>query len=308
MLRAAGIGPGDAVIVPSLTFIATAQSVALTGATPVFADVRRDGTLCPHSTRAALEALRQRGGPVPRAVLPVDLFALPADHDALSAICAEQGLRLFYDAAHSVGTLTPHGPCGSYGDGAATSFYPSKALGCYGDGGAVLTRDPDLAARARQIANHGVVAGQGHALIGVNSRLDTIQAAILLEKLTVFAAETDRRRAVALRYVAGLGTPCTLPRPGPGVDPVWSYYCITHPDRDGLKAHLAAQGIGSVAYYATPSHRHPAYVGFPVAPDGLPQTERFAAELLCLPMHAYLTEAEVDRIIAAVAGFCSAGS
>lgn len=304
LLRAAGIGPGDAVVVPSLTFVATAQSVAAVGATPVFADVCDDGTLDPDSTAAALDMLAaQANGPVARAVIAVDLFALPADHTALSALCAARGLRLFYDAAHSVGTLTPHGPCGTYGDGAATSFYPSKALGCYGDGGAVMARDPDFAARVRQIANHGVIPGQGHALIGANSRLDTVQAAILLRKLAVFAAETDRRRAIAARYATELGPLASTPQPGPGTAPVWSYYCITHPDRDGLKAHLADQGIGAVAYYATPTHRHPAYTGFPTAPGGLPVTERFAARLLCLPMHAYLTEAEVTHITQAVAAY-----
>jgi dTDP-4-amino-4,6-dideoxygalactose transaminase len=304
LLMAAGIGPGDAVIVPALTFIATAEAVVLAGATPVFADVRpSDATLCPDSARAAIAALRAAGGPVPRAIIAVDLFSLPADHRALSALCAEEGLRLFYDAAHSIGTDTPDGACGSYGDGAATSFYPSKALGCYGDGGAVLTRDAELAARVRLIVNHGNAGAAGHTLIGLNARLDTIQAAILIEKLSVFRAETARRRAIAARYRAELASVCAVPRVPPGVDPVWSYFCITHPDRNGLQAELAARGIGTVAYYATPSPRQPAYRDFPIAPGGIPQTERLAATLLCLPLHPYMTEAEVDRVIAGVTDF-----
>lgn len=230
---------------------------------------------------------------------------LPCDHRALSRLCASEGLRLFYDAAHSVGTDTPDGPCGSYGDGAATSFYPSKALGGYGDGGAVLTRDPELAATVRRLANHGLAPGLGHVAVGQNARLDTLQAAILLEKLASFEAETARRRAIAARYCAGLPPLCGLPAPAPGVDPVWSYFCITHPDRDGLRAHLERRGIGAVAYYATPIHRQPAYAACPMPPGGLPETERFAATLLCLPVHPYLTEAEVERVIAAVSGFAT---
>lgn len=304
LLMAAGIGPDDAVIVPSLTFVATAQAVALVGATPVFADVReKDMTLCPESTRAAIAALRNAGGPVPRAVIAVDLFSLPADHAALSALCGEEELLLFYDAAHSVGTQTPFGPCGLYGKGAATSFYPSKALGAYGDAGGVLTTDPAFAARIRQVAQHGAEGAAGHTRVGMNGRLDTLQAAILLEKLAVFGDENQARRAIAARYLAALDGSCGLPCVAGGVAPVWSYFCITHPERDALQAHLAAQGISAVAYYRVPTHLQPAYRGYPVVPGGLPMTEHLADRLLCLPAHAYLREDEVEQVIEAVTAF-----
>jgi dTDP-4-amino-4,6-dideoxygalactose transaminase len=304
MLMAAGIGPNDAVIVPSLTFIATAQAVALTGAIPVFADVREnDQTLCPESTRAAIAALRDAGGPVPRAVIAVDLFSLPADHGALAALCAEEELMLFYDAAHSVGTQTPFGPCGLYGKGAASSFYPSKALGAYGDAGGVLTTDPAFAARIRQLAHHGAEGAAGHTRVGMNGRLDTLQAAILLEKLTVFADETQARQGIAARYLDALDGCCGLPSVAAGVAPVWSYFCITHSARDSLQAHLAAQGVATVAYYRVPTHLQPAYRDYPVVPGGLPVTQHLADRLLCLPAHAYLREEEVARVIQAVQAF-----
>lgn len=308
LLRAAGIGPGDAVIVPALTFAATAEAVAVAGATPVFADVRpADSTLCPDSAARALAALRAEGGPRPRAVMPVDLFSLPADTAALADLCRAEGLRLFHDAAHSVGTDTALGPCGALGDGAATSFYASKALGGFGEGGAAMTDDADLAAAMRSLRNHGIEDG-GHARIGLNARLDTLQAAVLLEKLRLFDAETARRREIAARYRAELAGVCDLPEPPPGCAPVWSYFAVTHPRRDALEAHLAERGVGSVAYHARPTHLHPAYRGFPTVPGGLPITERIAGRLLCLPLHPYLTDDEVARVIEGVRSLPSEGA
>ncbi|MEM9435808.1 MAG: DegT/DnrJ/EryC1/StrS family aminotransferase [Pseudomonadota bacterium] len=305
MLRAAGIGAGDAVIVPSLTYAATAEAVALAGAVPVFADIRAsDMTLCPDSAARAIEATRAAGALTPRAVMPVDLFSLPADHAKLSELCNSEGLSLFYDAAHSIGTDTPLGPCGSYGDAAATSFYPSKALGCFGDGGAVFSQDATFAARARSIANHGVGKdAPGHALIGMTARLHTLQAAVLLEKLAAFDAETARRRDIAARYRAELAPFCTVPKVEEGCAPVWSYFAIHHPARDRLQAHLAENNVGSVVYYKTPTHRQAAYSSFPTVPGGLPETEACAQTLLCLPVHPYLSDDEVDQVIAAVKSF-----
>lgn len=301
LLRGWGIGHGDCVFVPSLTFAATAEAVALAGAVPVFVDVKDNGTICPDSLRAALAVVRpQRAA----AVIAVDLFSLPADHAALAQICTDAGIALFYDAAHSIGSESKHGPCGSYGDGAATSFYPSKALGCYGDGGAVFTRHAGFAAKMRAIANHGLVAGSpAHGVVGTNSRLDTMQAAILLEKLTVFDAETAARRRIAARYATELGAACTVPVADTGADPVWSYYAIRHPDRDGLQRHLLGADIRTVIYYRTPTHLHPAFAGYPVAPTGMQGTADFADRMICLPLHPYLTEAEVDRVIAGVQSY-----
>ncbi|HCY99505.1 MAG TPA: aminotransferase DegT [Rhodobacter sp.] len=301
LLRGWGVGQGDCVYVPSLTFAATAEAVVLAGAVPVFVDVTANGTICPQSLRDALAVPRAERSV---AVIAVDLFSLPADHAALSQICAEAGLALFYDAAHSIGSDSAAGACGSLGDGAATSFYPSKALGCYGDGGAVFTRHADFAARMRAIANHGLVTGSpAHGVVGTNSRLDTMQAAILLEKLKIFDAETKARRAIAARYAAALASVCTLPAADAGADPVWSYYAIRHADRDGLQRHLLTQDIRTVIYYRTPTHEHPAFAGYATAPAGLPATKAFADSMICLPLHPYLSDAEVDRVIAGVLSF-----
>lgn len=307
LLRAAGIGPGDAVIVPSLTFVSTAEAVLLAGATPVLADIdEATGTLCPDSAARALAGLPQ--GLRAAAILAVDLFGLPCDHRRLAALAAAQGLHFFVDAAHSIGTETPDGPCGTLAAASTTSFYPTKALGCYGDGGAVFLRDAALGAEVRAVANHGVLgagaAGPGgHARIGTNSRLDTLQAAVLLEKLAAFAGETARRRAIARRYRTELAGHCLLPEVAPGVQPVWSYFCIRHPERDRLQAHLAQRGVGSVAYYRVPTHLQPAYADLPRAPGGLPATLAHGASLLCLPIHPYLTEAEVSEVIGAIVSF-----
>jgi dTDP-4-amino-4,6-dideoxygalactose transaminase len=305
LLRGAGIGAGHCVFVPSLTFAATAEAVALTGAVPVFVDVDPGtGTLAPQSLRDALEMMRARGDIAPRAVIAVDLFSIPADTAAIAAMCRAEGLWHFVDAAHSIGTDTAEGRCGSLADASATSFYPSKALGCYGDGGAVFTADAGLAERARSIANHGVAAGSAtHQRLGTNSRLDTLQAAVLLEKLKVFDAELAARRAVAARYFAALGDVCALPVPPAGANPAWSYFAIRHPARDRLQQHLEARGIRTVAYYREPTHTHPAFAEAPVAPGGLPGTMAFAQSLLCLPMHPYLTQDEVGQVIAAVLEF-----
>ncbi len=303
LLRGADIGAGDVVFVPSLTFAATIEAVVLAGATPVFVDVDpATGTLCPESLRQTLAAGQFSG--TPRAVFAVDLFSLPADHRALLEIGAKAGMKVFSDAAHSIGTDTPDGPCGALTDGAATSFYPSKAIGCYGDGGAVFTRDADFAERMRAIANHGVYrGGSGHAVVGRNSRMDSVQAAIVMQKLSVFDTETARRRQIGARYRAELARVCTVPPVAQGVAPVWSYFAILHPARDALQTHLAARGVGSVAYYRQPNHTHPAFAGFAVAPGGMAGTQTFADGLLCLPLHPYMTDAEVDQVIAAVASF-----
>lgn len=305
MLRAAGIGPGDGVALPALTFVATAEAVRLAGAIPVFVDTDPEsGTLCPDSLARALAAATEGALPTLRAVLPVDLFSLPADHMRIGALAQAQGLVHLVDAAHSYGGMAAGGPCGTQGLAASTSFYPSKALGCFGDGGAVFTRDADLATRIRAVANHGMLPGSGeHGLIGTNSRLDTLQAAVLLTKLAHFDTEIAARRRIADRYRAELADCCALPPVAPDAHPVWSYFAIRHPASDALAAHLEARGIRSVAYYRRPIHRQPAYADEPCVPGGLPGTEAFARTLLCLPMHPYLHDHEVDAVIAAVRAF-----
>lgn len=305
LLRAANIGPGDCVFVPSLTFASTAEAVALVGAVPVFVDVSAaSGNLCSRSLREAVDAVRTAAVLRPRAVIAVDLFSIPADNHGIAEMCRACGLWFFVDAAHSIGTETSQGRCGSFGDGAATSFYPSKALGCYGDGGAVFTNNASFGQRLRSIANHGVSAGTtSHDLAGTNSRLDTIQAAVLLEKLKIFEAELAARRSVAARYCAALEWVCELPVAGAGTAPAWSYFAIRHPHRDRLRQHLATAGIRAIAYYAVPIHAHPAFATALIAPNGLPGTMAFADSLLCLPLHPYLTDAEIEQVIGAVLSF-----
>jgi dTDP-4-amino-4,6-dideoxygalactose transaminase len=304
MLRAADIGPGDAVAVPSLTFCATTEAVLLAGATPVFIDTDDSGTMCPASLERAVAAGKR--GDLPRlgAVMPVDLFSLPADHATIGEIAGVEGLLHFVDTAHSIGSDAADGPCGLHGLASATSFYPSKALGCYGDGGAMFTRDAELARKMRGIANHGVQAGiEGHSLIGTNSRMDTVQAAVLRVKLEVFRDEIAARQRVGAAYAADLGDTVTLPATPSGAAPCWSYYAIRHSNRDGLQAHLAERGIGSVAYYKVPTHLHPVYRDYAQAPGGLSGTMNFADRLLCLPMHPYLSDDEVGQVIEAVRAF-----
>lgn len=307
LLRASDIGAGDCVFVPSLTFAATAEAVLLVGAEPMFVDVLPDaGTICPQSLSRAIDAVKAEGRLCPRAAIAVDLYSIPADYQALDALCRSQGLLLFSDAAHSIGTTTPTGNCGAFGDGAATSFYPSKALGCYGDGGAVFTRDPGLAERLRSIANHGVTrSGPAHERVGTNSRLDSLQAAVLLEKLKVFDDELGVRREIAASFIDALDGLCGLPVVAPGVAPAWSYFAIRHPARDRLKQHLEARGIRAVTHYATPMHDQPAFAASPVAPGGLPATRAFADSLLCLPLHPYLSHAERKQIIDGLLSFLS---
>jgi dTDP-4-amino-4,6-dideoxygalactose transaminase len=310
LVRAAGIGPGDAVLVPSLTFVATAGAVALTGATPVFCDVEPEtGVICPDSVARTVAAVRAEGRLAPRAVIAVDLFAVPADYARLEPYCAAEGLMLFTDGAHSLGSDCGGRRCCSFGDGAATSFYPSKALGCWGDGGAVFLRDAGLAAAARSVAHHGTEGNYtNHVRVGTNSRLDTLQAAVLLEKLGLYDAEVAARRRIGARYIAELADVVTVPGFRAGDAPCWSYFAIRTPERDALAAHLAARDIPSVAYYKVPIHRQPGYAGFARDPRGLPATEDFADTLLCLPLHPYLEEAEVDTVIGAVRGFFGAAA
>ena len=303
VLMAWGIKPGDAVIVPAFTFCATAEVVALTGATPVMADVDAETfNIDPASCERAV-ATAKRLGLTPRAMIPVDLFGLPADHDAMAAIAAAHGLRVLDDAAQAFGATYKGRRLGTLATASATSFFPAKPLGCYGDGGAVFTDDDELAARVKSLRVHGEGADKYDAArIGITGRLDTIQAAILLEKLKIFPEEIVARNAVAQRYASGLTGVATVPRVGNESTSVWAQYTIRlAPGRRGaLAAALKAQGIPTAIYYAKPLHRQAAYCGFPVADGGAPVSERLAGEVISLPMHAYLDQPVQDRIIAAV--------
>jgi dTDP-4-amino-4,6-dideoxygalactose transaminase len=303
VLMAWGIGPGDAVICPAFTFCATAEVVALCGATPVMADVTAETfNLDPASCGRAV-ATAKRLGLKPRAVIPVDLFGLPADHDAIAAFAAAHGMQVLDDAAQAFGATYRARKLGTLATATATSFFPAKPLGCYGDGGAIFTDDDALAERLRSLRVHGEGADKYDAArIGITGRLDTIQAAILLEKLKIFPEEIVARNAVARRYAGGLAGVATVPRVGNESTSVWAQYTIRLAPgrRDTLAAALKDRGIPTAIYYAKPLHRQAAYRGFPVAEGGLPASERLAEEVISLPMHAYLDQPVQDRIIAAV--------
>ncbi len=303
VLMAWGIGPGDAVICPTFTFCATAEVVARVGATPVMADVLAETfNLDPASCERAVAAAK-RLGLKPKAIIPVDLFGLPADYDALAAIAAKHGLLVLDDAAQAFGATYQGRKLGALATATATSFFPAKPLGCYGDGGAVFTDDDDLAARVNSVRVHGESTDKYDAArIGMTGRLDTMQAAILIEKLKIFPDEIEARGEVAARYAEGLGDVATVPRVGNESTSVWAQYTIRLAPgrRDSLAAALKAEGIPTAIYYAKPLHHQAAYREFPVTDGGLPVSEQLANEVISLPMHAYLDQPTQDRVIEAV--------
>ncbi len=303
VLMAQGIGPGDAVICPSFTFTATAEVVVLVGATPVFADVEQASfNLDPASLKLACAAARE-AGLRPKAVIPVDLFGQPADYDRITPVAEAEGLFVLDDAAQAFGATYKNRRVGALAPATATSFFPAKPLGCYGDGGAVITEDEELAQVLRSLRVHGEGSGKYDCVrVGLNGRLDTIQAAVLMEKLRIFPEEILARERVARRYSAGLADVATIPRLASGSSSVWAQYTIRLASgrRDGLAAALKAQGIPTAIHYPVPLHRQQPYQRFPIALGGAPVSERLAEEVISLPMHAYLDESTQDRIIEAV--------
>jgi dTDP-4-amino-4,6-dideoxygalactose transaminase len=303
VLMAWQIGPGDAVICPSFTYHATAEMVALLGATPIIADVLPDTfNLDPASCERAVAAAK-RLGLKPRAIIPVDLFGLPADHDAIAAIAAAHRLLVLDDAAQAFGASYRGRRLGTMAAATATSFFPAKPLGCYGDGGAVFTDDDALAARVKSIRFHGEGVDRSEAArIGITGRLDTIQAAVLIEKLKIFPDEIEARNRVAARYSAVLADIVIVPHIGNQSTSVWAQYTVRLKPgrRDRVAAALKTEGIPTAIYYSKPLHRQPAYKHFPIADGGVPVSDRLADEVLSLPMHAYLEPPVQDRIIDAV--------
>jgi len=305
VLMAWDIGPGDAVICPSFTFCATAEMVALLRATPIMADVQADTfNLDPDSLRRAVITAK-RLGLKPKAVIPVDLFGLPADYDAITAVAAEHGLLVLDDAAQAFGAAYRGKKLGTLATATTTSFFPAKPLGCYGDGGAVFTDDDALAARIKSLRVHGEGVDKYDVVrIGITGRLDSIQAAVLLEKLKIFPEEIAARDQAAARYSDALADVAAVPRVGNESTSVWAQYTIrlASDRRDALAAGLKAQGIPTAIYYRKPLHRQQAYRDFPVADGGAPVSERLAEEVISLPIHAYLEAPVQDRIIDAVRG------
>ncbi|PZO05049.1 MAG: aminotransferase DegT [Alphaproteobacteria bacterium] len=319
-LIAWGIRTGDAVFCPSFTFTATAEVVPWLRATPVFVDV--DGqtfNMDPAHLEAMIEATLKEGRLKPRVVIAVDLFGQPADYPAIRAICDKYGLKLISDSAQGFGgTLHGEHPI-KWADVTTTSFFPAKPLGCYGDGGAVLTDDEDLAQEMDSLRVHGKVVAKDMKAgaaefahdpkylamrIGMNSRLDTIQAAVLIEKLEVFAQEIEWRNAAADRYNTGLAPHvASVPQVIEGGVSIWAQYTIEHENRDGLAAHLKDQGVPTAVYYPVPMHLQPAYARFSAGEGSLPVTERLKERVISLPMHSDLDAPTQTRIIDAVASF-----
>ena len=300
-LLARGIGAGDAVFSPSFTFIATAEAAVIVGATPVFVDVDPETFLLdPRSLIAAIAEARAQGLR-PAAVIPVDLFGQPADYAAIDAIARREGLFVIADAAQSFGGARGGKRVGAMAPVTSTSFFPSKPLGCYGDGGAILTDDDDIAKTIRSLRVHGQGAHKyDNVRIGVNSRLDSMQAAILLAKLTVFEDELAARDRVARRYDAALANVVRTPRIEAGVRSAWALYTIAASNRDRLAERLKARGVPTAIYYPIPLHRQQAYRSYPTVPGGLAVSERLAAEVISLPMHPYLEPSAQDVVVAAL--------
>jgi dTDP-4-amino-4,6-dideoxygalactose transaminase len=300
-LMAWGIGPGDAVIVPSFTFVASAEVVVLAGATPVFVDVARDSfNMTAESLELGILAARE-AGLAPKVAMPVDLFGQPVDFAALERICQKYGLKILSDAAQSYGGAQGNRRVGSLAPATSTSFFPSKPLGTYGDGGAIFTDDDGLNELLRSIRMHGQGIDKYHnARIGLNSRLDTMQAAVLLQKLEILEDEIAARDRVARRYSEALTDTCEVPRIAAGNTSAWAQYTILIENRDGVAKALDAAGIPTAIYYPIPLHRQEGYRHFPVAKSGLAVSEELARQVLSLPMHPYLTPVDQDRVIAAV--------
>lgn len=303
-MLAIGAGPGDAILVPSFTFAATAEAPCLVGATLVFVDVdARSFNMDADSLKRSIDHARKQGL-TPKAVIAVDLFGLPANYPAIRTIATEEGVRLICDSAQGWGGEIDGRMTGTFGDLTTTSFFPAKPLGCYGDGGAIFTDDDDLAALLNSLRVHGKGTEKyDNVRIGTNSRLDTLQAAILLEKLAIYADELDARNRIAARYSASLHHRFQTPDVPSDYRSVWAQYTLQAVDEDERTAAmdaLKAAGIPSVAYYPRPLHSQPAYQGFPTDPAGLPVAGSVAKRVFSLPMHPYLEEAEQDRVIVAL--------
>ena len=300
-LMAMGIGPGDAVFVPAFTFYATAEVVSLCGATPVFVDSDpRTFNMSPASLREQLDKVKAEGKLTPKGVIAVDLFGLPADFPALSAICRKEGLFLMEDAAQGFGGAIGEEKACSFGDFSATSFFPAKALGCYGDGGAVFTDDEEMAKILQSLRVHGKGSFKyENVRVGLNARLDTLQAAILLPKLHAFDEENEHRRRAAARYAQRLAGRFVTPWVPEGFSSGFGYYTILTKDaqhREHLQAVLKEKGIPTMIYYPCPLHLQKVYEPLGYKRGDLPVCEHLIDCVLSLPMHGYITDEEIDQV------------
>lgn len=301
-LMALGIGAGDEVITPAFTFIATAEMIALLGARPVFVDIEPASyNLDPKLIEAAIT-------PRTRAIMPVNLFGQCAAFEDINAIADAYGLAVIEDAAQSFGATRNGRRSGGFATVGATSFFPAKPLGCYGDGGACFTNDAGLAARMASLRVHGQGERYHHDLIGINGRMDTLQAAVLLAKLETFAQEVEARARIGARYTEIFAARCpelTVPVIAPGNTSVYAQYTLQCDRRAEVLAAINARGIPTAVYYPVPLHRQVAFAHLP--PTSLPVTEAAAERVFSVPMHPFLEPAQQDAVIEAVLAAVDAG-
>jgi dTDP-4-amino-4,6-dideoxygalactose transaminase len=301
-LMAAKVGFGDAVFVPAFTFTATAEVVLMTGATPVFVDVDpQTFNMNPDSLKAAIERVELHNDLRPRCVMAVDLYGLPAEYARLRHMCERYGLLLIADGAQSFGASLNAVPVGSLAAVTATSFFPAKPLGAYGDGGAIFTDDDGFAQVLRSIRAHGKGDAKYDIVrTGLNARLDTMQAAILLAKLDVFDDEIEAREQLAQTYDAGLGHMVETPFRPAGSQSAWAQYTIKVADRDLVAKRLRERGVPTAVYYPRPMHKQSCYEGYASAGEHFPIAEVLCQQVLSLPMHPYMSAGDAEEICEAV--------
>lgn len=301
-LLALDIGAGDAVFVPSFTFAATAEMVAITGATPIFVDVLEDTyNIDPAHLKVAIAEVKSKGDLTAKAVMPVCLFGQIANYPEIATITKAENLKLIADAAQGFGATLNEIQAGHYADIVTTSFFPAKPLGAYGDGGAVLTNDDEIQNRLVSLRNHG--AGEDrydNIRIGINGRIDSFQAAILLLKLDIFLSEIEARNEIANRYTESLKDVVTTPYVLENSVSTWAQYTIRSQRRDHIAQYLRDQNIPTAVYYAKPLHIQTAYKNYPIAGGSLPITDKLAKDVISLPMHPYLKAETQEKIIAAI--------
>jgi dTDP-4-amino-4,6-dideoxygalactose transaminase len=294
---------GVAVFCPSFTYCATVEVVALMGAVPVYVDIDRETyNMCPDSLRQAIEGVKAEGNLTPWGVITVDLFGQSADYERLTPIVREHDLKLIADSAQGFGTTQNGKQPLHFSDVATTSFFPAKPLGCYGDGGAVLTNDAALMDIMKSVHMHGSGTDKyDNVRVGLNSRLDSIQAAILIEKLAIFADEIEKRNEIANRYCDGLrNSVLRVPTVLDGVISTWAQFTIEVDDPDGLSAALREKGVPTARYYPKPVHEQTAYRDHPVGKGGMAHTTDAMTKVIALPMHPYLSESDQDYIVESI--------
>jgi len=306
-LMAWDVGPGDAVFTTPFTFIATAEVIQLLGATPIFVDIDpKTYNIDPVLLDAAIAKVVADGQLNPKVIIPVDLFGLPADHAAIETIGKKYSIKILEDAAQGFGGQIGDRLAGSFGDVAGTSFFPAKPLGCYGDGGAIFTNDDDMYEKLVSIRVHGKGDDKyDNVRIGINGRMDTLQAAIILEKFTLFPGEVKLRNAAAAKYNARLAGTVVTPEVPAGFTSSWAQYSILAEDADhrsALQAKLQSAGIPSAVYYPKPLHQQTAFAHLPYKDGDFPVSEAMSQRIFSLPMHPYIEDADIEKICAVLKG------